>query len=56
MELHGIPMWGTVIVRNYMGVLCGKRNLFGITWDSYVLADLRASLHGIPMWGAETFL
>ena len=46
-------MWGTVLVRNYMGVLCGKRNLFGITWDSYVLPDLRASLHGIPMWGAE---
>ena len=39
-----------------MGVLCGKRNLFGITWDSYVLADLRASLHGIPMWGAEKCL
>ena len=34
----------------------GNSNLHGITWNSYVLADLRASLHGIPMWGAETFL
>ena len=24
-ELHGIPMWGTVIVRNHMGFLCGKQ-------------------------------
>ena len=37
----------------YMEFPCKELTKNGITWNSHVLADLRASLHGIPMWGAE---
>ena len=35
-ELHGIPMWETVISRNYMGFLCPGRLTSIFIWDSYV--------------------